>query len=171
MAKGGVRIRDKDRGMKRIRSVLRQAQMRRKVVVVGWLDDGKGGEDHDAADGLTVAQLAAVHEYGAEIETTNGTIVIPARAPLRTTMDEQRDANVKKLRVLATAVLEGRIELDKALNIFGVDMVGQVVKRIRVGLPPPNAPSTIARKGSSKPLIDTAQLVQSVQHIVREREA
>ena len=33
----------------------------------------------------------------------------------------------------------------------------------------PNAPSTIARKGSSVPLIDTGALLNSITHIIREK--
>lgn len=162
------RIIDRDRGMKRIRATLRRIELQRKVVVVGFLEDGKGGEQHEA-DGLTVAQIAAIHEYGATVTTASGaTIVIPARSMLRATFDEQREANVKKLRTLADAVLMGRIPLERALNVFGVDMVGQVVTRINVGIPPPNAESTIRRKGSDKPLVDSGQMKQSVQHAVKD---
>ena len=35
----------------------------------------------------------------------------------------------------------------------------------------PNAPSTVAKKKSSKPLIDTGRMRQSVNYIIRERGA
>jgi hypothetical protein len=30
------------------------------------------------------------------------------------------------------------------------------------GVPPPNAPSTVAKKGSSRPLVDTGRLVNAI---------
>ncbi len=39
-----------------------------------------------------------------------------------------------------------------------------VVKKIQSGVPPPNAPSTIKQKRSSKTLIDTGEMIQHVDH-------
>lgn len=36
---------------------------------------------------------------------------------------------------------------------------------------PPNAPATIARKGSDRPLIDTAQLRNSITYVIRNKKA
>ena len=161
-----VRIRDNDRGWSRIkRAVDRAVKTQGKVVVVGFVE----GENHDGSD-LSVAEVAAIHEFGAEVEAADGSVVtIPARSMLRGTFEENRAENVRKLRVLAQATVEGRISVDQALKVFGVDMQGQVVKRINAGITPPNAESTIQRKGSSKPLIDTGQMVQSVTYVVREK--
>lgn len=159
------KIRDKDRGWSRFRGAVQRAvKMQRRVVVIGFVE----GEQHEGSD-LSVAEIAAIHEYGAEIETDKGTIVIPARSMLRATFEENRAENVKKLRTLALATLEGRIDVEKALTVFGVDVRGQVVKRINLGIPPPNAESTIARKGSSKPLVDSGQMKESVTYTIREK--
>jgi len=39
-----------------------------------------------------------------------------------------------------------------------------VVKKIQSGVPPPNAPSTIKQKRSSKTLIDTGEMMRHVDH-------
>lgn len=39
-----------------------------------------------------------------------------------------------------------------------------VVKKIQSGVPPPNAPSTIKRKKSSKTLIDSGEMMRHVSH-------
>jgi hypothetical protein len=44
--------------------------------------------------------------------------------------------------------------------------VGVIKQRIANGIAPPNSPYTIARKGSSKPLIDTGQLRNSITYQV-----
>lgn len=39
-----------------------------------------------------------------------------------------------------------------------------IVKKILSGVPPPNAPTTIRQKGSSKTLVDTSEMVGHVTH-------
>lgn len=39
-----------------------------------------------------------------------------------------------------------------------------IVKKILSGVPPPNAPTTIRQKGSSKTLVDTGEMVGHVTH-------
>jgi len=66
--------------------------------------------------------------------------------------------------------------LNKALIIAykdGLETFGQVAEiqitaTIDRGVPPPNAPSTIAAKGSSQPLFDTGQLYGQISHEVRD---
>jgi len=52
------------------------------------------------------------------------------------------------------------------LNRVGVVAVGEVQEQIRRGDYKPNAESTIARKGSDKPLIDKGRLIQSISYEV-----
>lgn len=54
-------------------------------------------------------------------------------------------------------------ELDRLGSKFDAAIVG----RIYAGVPPPNAPATILKKKSSKPLIDKGDLVGAVAHQVR----
>jgi hypothetical protein len=53
------------------------------------------------------------------------------------------------------------------MKLIGMRVVGDIQDRISDGIPPPNSPITIARKGSSKPLIDSGQLRQSISFEVR----
>ena len=57
----------------------------------------------------------------------------------------------------------------RALSVLGMALVGDVQQRIRNRIPPPNAPYTIARKGSDVPLIDTGRLRQSIDFVVETR--
>jgi hypothetical protein len=63
-------------------------------------------------------------------------------------------------------VLLGRLSEDAALGLLGTKAVGEIQKRMARGIKPDNAPSTIAAKGSSTPLIDTGRLRQSVTYAV-----
>jgi phage gpG-like protein len=117
---------------------------------------------------LTVAQLATVHEFGKVIRqpNMNRTIVIPERSFLRATVDRYREAIARRQVLLTQGYVLGKFELQGAMELLGQYVVGLVKQRIANGIAPPNAPSTIARKGSSKPLIDTGQLRNSITYKV-----
>lgn len=142
-----VRVRDNGAN-----ALLRAAQGLSKgpAVDVGIL--GQDGEAEES-EGVTVAMVAAWAEYG---------LGQPERSWLRAWID---GAKVEIDRVLAAetrAVLTGKRTQAQALARVGVWAVGQIQARIAAGIDPPNAESTIARKGSSTPLIDTNQFRSSI---------
>lgn len=103
------------------------------------------------------AEVAATMEYG----TTDGRI--PERPFLRNTIRANLDYFRRVNRVNIIRVLRGEITMEQALNILGVLAAGLVQKFIYSN----NytlAESTIAAKGSSRALVDTAQLAQSITH-------
>ena len=51
---------------------------------------------------------------------------------------------------------------------MGVQIVAWIKETIVAGLEPPNVPATIARKKSSKPLVDHGQLLNSIHFEVVE---
>lgn len=109
-------------------------------------------------ENLTVADVAAINEFG---------LGVPARPFMRLTF-EQRAGDLQKLgRGLEQRVLQGSMTVTNALLIMGADAVGKVRATIDSGVAPPNAPSTIARKGSSKPLVNFGQLKGSITSEVR----
>lgn len=59
---------------------------------------------------------------------------------------------------------------EQALNKLGVAAKGLVQEEIVNGGFAPNAESTIAKKGSEQPLIDTGYMRQSVNYVVKKRE-
>jgi hypothetical protein len=64
-------------------------------------------------------------------------------------------------------VIEGKRTSDQVLEILGQRAVGQIQERIASGIAPANAPSTVAKKGSSTPLIDTGVLRSSITYQVK----
>ncbi len=58
--------------------------------------------------------------------------------------------------------MRGKITMDHALGIIGESVTSMIKARIAAGIAPPDSPSTIKRKGSSTPLVDTGQLKGSV---------
>jgi phage gpG-like protein len=63
---------------------------------------------------------------------------------------------------------EAQKDLENQLGLVGQQVVSDVKGRILEGegIPPPNAPSTVRRKGSSRPLVDTGQLLNSLTYQV-----
>lgn len=120
---------------------------------VGVLDSGAGAASRDG--GLTSAQIAAVHEFGSR----DGSI--PERSFIRSTLAEERPKYVALFRTLLTQFLRGRGTIERLLGIVGATAATDVKKKVTAGsgVGPANAASTIARKGSDRPLIDTARML------------
>jgi len=116
------------------------------------------------ADGTQVAEVALHNEFGTRNE--QGVVVIPERPFFR-----QANKNVKKR--IKNLVIKLRDPETKILTRNGVEKIAQVhvgviKERIRNLSEPKNAPSTVSKKGSSNPLIDTSFMFQSVTHEVEE---
>jgi hypothetical protein len=128
---------------------------------VGVLSEKGGDAAHGDGD-ITMTELMAIHEFGSEAAN------IPERAPIRTTFAENEGETVEICAKLSKAVVTGGMPARKALGLLGAWGAAQVKKRITEGehLPPPNAPATIARKGSERPLVDTGRLVGAINYEV-----
>lgn len=127
-----------------------------KQVTVGF----KAGEVFDA-DGMDVAKKAAINEYGTD--------TIPARPFMRQTIENHVDELTKYCQSMAKSV-KNRGSADEVLQGIGEHLVKMVRDEIENGEFEPNAPSTIRRKGSDKPLIDTGQMKDAVRYFIIEGE-
>lgn len=153
-------LEDKDLGFAELFKRAREVEERR--VKVGVLSDGRGGNQHAGSE-LTNAEIAAILEYGTE----DGHI--PARPALRSTFDAQREKLVELgKKLIHRYVVEGKGTIEQALGILGSTLATEMKKTITVGpgVPPPNAPSTIAAKGSSRPWVDTGAVVGAISYAV-----
>lgn len=149
-----ARIIDRDRGY---RALLRrvQAAARGRAVTIG-VHSGEGGAP--AAGGGTVADVASIHEFGLGN--------VPERSFVRGWADEKKNDNERILRGIGEAIVRGDYSVEVGLERAGLLMVASMQQRIRGGIAPELADVTVARKGSSTPLIDTGQLVSSITHKV-----
>lgn len=143
------KIQDIDHGWKRI---LRGFQECGKSYTKVGLQDG---DESDEGTGL--AMIAAFNEFGTE--------TIPERPFMKQAFDINRGRIENLQSRLNSAVLLGKISIEKALFLVGEEHQKHIQKRIKDLTQPQNKPSTIKKKGSSNPLIDTAQMMQSVRHI------
>ena len=111
---------------------------------------GKAGQD--------IVNRATFNEFG--------TRTIPERSFIRSTFDEnlkkyenltRREA--RKIGVQSTAAF---------LKRLGLRAEADIKRKIVKLKTPPNAPATIAAKGSSNPLIDTGRMRQSISHEIQQ---
>lgn len=107
-----------------------------------------------------VTLVAMVQEFGSEKRN------IPERPFIRGAFD----ANYTDLQAFKEAeflqVMQGKQTADTGIRRIGEWMVNKTKAYIKAIIPPPNAPTTIARKHSTTPLIDTGQMINSIQYAV-----
>ena len=120
-----------------------------------------GYQSGDAEDnGADVAQVAMWNELG--------TSHMPSRPFLRMSGDD----NVDKINSMCQSSLKEVVNgggAEQCLKKLGVFAVSLIQKKIEDGSFAPNAPSTIAKKGSDKPLIDTGRMRQSTKYVIRAK--
>lgn len=131
----------------------------KRVVKVGF-PAGK-----QEADETPVAMVAAVHEFGAPQRG------IPERPFLRVAIRKNKDKYHRLNHVNLIKLIKGQTTVDTALSQLGEMAKGDVQQEIRNGDFAPLKPETVKAKGSSKPLIDSGQMVQSVSWELGDRDA
>lgn len=159
---GMSRVEDKDLGLNRIIRTLNK-DLDGVVVKVGVqakdkaVRRGKGGSIRNTDQPLAV--IAAVHEFG-----LGG---MPQRSFLRSAYDENLPTIDKMIQRVAHGAVFG-FGTNAALNQLGNVVQGMIQRKIVDGPFKPNAPATIKRKKSSRPLIDTGHLRQSIRYVIEK---
>ena len=98
-------------------------------------------------------------------------ITIPERSFMRATLDANRSKYADLITRLLDRVVRGKLTTDQLLGLLGARVVADIKRRIRSRISPALKASTIRRKGSSTPLIDTGGLVNAITWAVRRRDA
>lgn len=152
----------------------REAVEQVRIAVEGLGDTaGKVGyfESSKYPDGTPVAYVAAIQEFGADEQG------IPARPTMRPTIAAQSPEWARQFGAGARAVVQGKTTAPKVMEAVGMLAAGDVRKAIAELSAPPLAESTVAArrrryadkktKGNlSKPLVDTAVMVNALTHVV-----
>ncbi len=159
----GVTIVDKDYGYKALLERALGLAKDRPSIATGILA-ADGAKAYD--DGQTVLDVGIDNEFGTK--DADGSVHVPARSFVRAWFDAYRSVAHKKLAGLLRKVLARELTADQALEQFGLWAQGSMQKHLASGIAPPNAESTIRRKGSSTPLIATGQLRASISYEVRK---
>jgi hypothetical protein len=110
-------------------------------------------------DGTSVAMVAAVNEFGQTRIHPNQ----PPRPFFRRMIAENSPSWGP---ALAKMLSENGCDAAKALDLLGAEIAGELQQSIADFTSPGLAPITIKRKGSTKPLIDTGQMLNAVKHEV-----
>lgn len=106
-------------------------------------------------NGVYVASVASFNEYG--------TAKIPPRPFFRNAIAK----NSNKWNDILTNELRNSVDVELAYNRVGEVAKGDIVESIMQTNTPPNSPLTIAKKKSSKPLVDTSFMRSSVNYKVK----
>ncbi len=153
-------VKEVDKGWKDLLSNMRALESGGAHVKVGYLDDGReGSAQHDPESPLTNAMLAALMEFGSEDGST------PARPFISNAFENNRTRYVKDLGVLIGGIYERKVSVEQALGIMGTRMQNDIKRYVTTGagVPPPNAPYTIARKnGKTRPLVNTSTMINAL---------
>ena len=112
-------------------------------------------EDATYPDGQSVAEVAAFNEFG--------TSKAPARPFFRNMIADKSGGWPK---AIAANLKASDYDIDKTMHLMGAGIKGQLQQAINDFSGVPLAASTIKRKGSSKQLIDTAHMLNSVNYEV-----
>ena len=129
------------------------AQTEGKSLAVGFMSNAT----YDNGD--SVAGVAADNEYGVPAKHQ------PPRPFFRQMIAIESSGWTDKI---ANALILSNYDADKALDVVGEDIKGALIESINTLMTPPLAASTIAKKGFSKPLIDTSHMVNSITFEVRD---
>lgn len=157
------KITDRDLGWARLKTEMARADG--SHVNVGILSDSGMAKIRTPEGGIeeadvTLPQVAFWQEYG----TRRG---VPERPFIRNTHDKNKDKYARAMKRQLKMIAAGTMTMKQALGRLGEKAAADVKKEMRNLRTPPNAPATIAAKGSSNPLIDTGTLLRSVNYEVK----
>ena len=131
------------------RKIMREIHKLERTTVTVGIQANESGD---------VIDKAFYNEYGTEN--------IPERSFIRAAFDENRADIDTTIGRLWGGVMRGKLAAKRAAAILGQRHQDQVKTKVRNGPFTPNADSTVAAKGSSKPLIDTKEMVNSIRYEV-----
>lgn len=138
------RVKDTDRGYRAFRAAVKQGVA---VVQVG-IFAGEQGADSDTVN------RAFWNEYGTDH--------IPARPFIASTIDANRVFLQREVAKVLRLHLSGKAPLLSNLAKVGDTLAQRVRDAGENWTNPPNAPSTIKRKGRNDPLTDTGEMLRAV---------
>jgi hypothetical protein len=140
---------------------------RKETGLESMLGMSSGGSN----DMSEIAKIAAWNEFGVPKKQTeteamlgiaSGGWAIPPRPAIRTAIDTNREELKAFKAKVYEQVLLGKLTPKQGLDMVGLWMQKKMRDSVLRGHWKPNKPSTIKAKGSSKPLIDTGQELNSV---------
>lgn len=136
--------------------IFRELDKLGKMVVKVGFQHGEAAEEN----GADVCDVAAFNELGTEN--------IKPRPFMKMSIEDNEDELSAFMTRLVQEVIKGK-SAEQALKEIGVKEKALMQETIVNGSFEPNMESTIRRKGSDKPLIDTGRMRQSVNYVIKEK--
>ena len=134
-------------------------QFKDSVVKAGILAKD-GSQNH--SEGITVFQIGMIHEFGVPEKN------IPRRSFIRVPIENNIKEITKLIENNHRLVSENAMSAKVALDRIGIKAQNTIKESFRKNDWKPLKRATIKRKGSSRPLIDTGQLIGSISYIVEK---
>lgn len=150
-------VRDTDKGYKALLASLKDCTGSNQLEIVVGIQAEEGGASGDG--GLSVVEIAEINEYG---------LGVPARPAIGNWADKKAPEASNQMSLVIQAAIKAKQNPAQRLDALAQRWAGELQGAIAGGTPPPNAPSTIAKKGSSTPLIDEGQFRTSIRGRVRK---
>ena len=141
---------DKDINFKSFEKVMKA--LKNKVIKVGVHSDAGTNEE-----GELISDYAHANEYG---------LGVPERSFMRSTEREKGESWQKLMNKIIDKALVEDIDINQHLGLVGTEVTNDIKEKISSNIPPPNSKETIARKKSSKTLIDTGTMRRSITYEV-----
>lgn len=107
---------------------------------------------------IAISDLARIHEHG---------LGVPKRAFVEPALQLNKAKYLRYVGKQITPIIRRRQTMNNVWQTLGAMAVADVQKYMLTASFKPLAPATIRRKGSSKPLIDTGQMSQSITYRVK----
>ena len=160
-------IKEKDRGLAKLKKEIEKFK-KKPYVKVGLTGKnalaGKKVRDKDGkiktVTNVDVVFVATCNEFGVP---SRG---IPERSFIRSTVRDKKEEWATWVSRQFSKILKGESTVEKGLALVGLKAESDIKRKFTENDWPANAPSTIEKKGSSMPLIDTGQTRNSIRYVV-----
>lgn len=148
---GGAVVAGGDKIRMALRNMANKIAGKKLKLRVGFFENAK------YPDGTPVAMVAFENEFG--------TLYIPARPAFREMIEKNKDLIAEKFNVLYE---QTGFDAEKALELLGQYLKDELYESYNNWTEPPNASSTVKRKGFNKPLTDSGFMKDSADYEVTD---
>ena len=141
-----------------------------KKILVGFNDSEMawlgGIHEYGCRIPVTPKMRAFLHHNGIHLRKSTTVIIIPERSFLRAGHDSAADGVLRKAEHVLPDVVSGHMSVNMYCRMVG-ELMASAIKEYAVDLDtPPNSGWTVAWKGSSNPLVDTGNMIGSIDYEV-----
>lgn len=151
-------VTDRDTGYRKILAALDKA---RSFAMTIGIHEEDGGAPAGGGGGATVIEVATWLEFGTEH--------IEPRPAISAWADENASKVTREVGDDMRKALKAGVSPAQRADQLAQKYAGQIQQKIAAGIPPPNKPATVKKKGSDKPWIDTGQTRSSIRGKVQAK--